>query len=793
MLVTNANFDAKHALDYKTPIYVIEFDGVGEPVFCNREPFPYVTTGTVTRGNCRLDLTATNAFAWLAGVDLSGYQTGRYKLTITDSAGATLTGYISATAPGGETYGTECVTNGDMELDSDWADYNTPTANARDGIWAPHGGTYSRTFTVDAQYDGITQTTVTVVTGGHYYLSCWLACSSFPTIKQMTARVHNSTDYRFILNQDVVLAWTEFTYHWSALDTNARPQFFSAAGVDSGTFYVDDVTIKRVTDCPATGALIVSEAGGATRAWAEEETGFDRNDAAGYTYTIESVYKSYLVSISGSEQKVTPEEGTASIGGFKIDILDYDDEITALLATDSYFFHRKKTTVKAGYLGMTEADMLTIATAWVTNYELSSDGTTYSLQITDPKKWFQRKIFRGAETAPVTVQGNPINILLAILTSTGAGTNGDYDWYDSSNGLGLTSDYINVSAIESVRDDWFPGDSHYMRFYIDKRVVAKDFIEKEICKPLNLYPVIDGQGRFSIKPFKPPLAALDEVQSFDEDNIIGIPKWSANLESVINEIEIYYDHNSSSDEFDSEIYYVDSDSVNNRGPGKKAIEIKTKGLKTSNGTASIAGRGADILAIRKNRIFGRWATPPVSLKIKTFFTQWLSEAGDIVPITHPLLPDVEAGTRGLDEARMEIVNRSVDWKRGSVSIDLLNTGFARSIYGVVSPTMTITSATASTCFNVSTADANKYIHYTSPEVSIHDYKMRQKVAAVTINSLSTAGYASVDDMGLTPAAGDIVTFADYEACSEFQRKYAFSADSSNQLGTTNATVELIAP
>jgi len=72
--------------------------------------------------------------------------------------------------------------------------------------------------------------------------------------------------------------------------------------------------------------------------------------------------KEYLVNISGLGQKVEPEEGGASIGGLTIEILDYGDEITRMLATDSYFFHRKKTTVKAGYAGMAEADMLTVFT-----------------------------------------------------------------------------------------------------------------------------------------------------------------------------------------------------------------------------------------------------------------------------------------------------------------------------------------------------------------------------------------------------------------------------------------------
>jgi len=503
-------------------------------------------------------------------------------------------------------------------------------------------------------------------------------------------------------------------------------------------------------------------------------------------------YKKYLKSISGLAQKVNPESGSASISGITVNILDYDDEITALLATDTYYFHRKKTTIKAGYMGMSKDDMMTVMTGWVTGLKLSKDLIVYQFTVTDPTKWMQRKIFRGAEDSIVTLSGNPINILLACLTSTGDGDNGAYDYYVAANSLGIDTDYINVTAIEKVRDDWFPGDSHYMKITIDERIKAKDFFEKEIFKPLNLYPIIDGQGRFSIKPFKPPLAATEEVQSFNEDNIIGLPKWDANLSSLVNEVEFHYDYDLDDDEFDTQLFYVDSTSINNRGPGKKPITIKTKGLHTSYSPSSMTGHTLDILSTRKDRIFGRFATPPIQLKLKTFFSRWLSEAGDIVPFTHSKVPDIAAGTRGYTAERMEIINRSVDWAKGNVSIELLNTGFAKGTYGVISPAMTVVSASDAENFVVSVADAAKYADLTSPEVQVCDSKMRQrKVNATLLTVNTTTGACACDALGFTPDAGDIVLFADYDDCTDEQKKWGFIANSSNKLGTAEDDAHLI--
>ncbi len=503
--------------------------------------------------------------------------------------------------------------------------------------------------------------------------------------------------------------------------------------------------------------------------------------------------KQYLVSITGAEQRVTPEEGKASVGGIKVEILDYNDEITALLATDPYFFHRRKTTIRAGYFGMAEADMLTVCTGWVTGIDLSKDGLNYIFDVTDPKRWMQRKVFRSAKDTPVTVQGNPINILLAVLTSTGAGTNGDYDWYAAENGLGLTDEAINVSDLETQRDDWYPGDSQYRREVIEEPIVALEWIEA-LCKELNAYPVIDGRGRFSIKPFKPPLAATDLVQSFNQDNIIDpVPQWNANFDALINEVELYYDWDDTDDEFTSEAVYAETTSLNNRGPGREPLTIKSKGLHTTH-PGSIAGRAADILATRKNRVFGRWATPPVKLRFKTLFSRWLSEAGDVVPFTHPLVPDLAAGTRGYTNERMEVINRNVDWKKGEVGFELLATGFARGTYAVISPCMTITAVSDRENFTVSEADALKYAYLTSPEVQICDAKMRQKVANVTVLAVDAAtGAIEIDDAGVDLQAGWIVCFANYDDCTAEQKRYGFVADSSSQLGTANDAAHLIVP
>uniref|UniRef100_A0A6M3IKE2 Uncharacterized protein n=1 Tax=viral metagenome TaxID=1070528 RepID=A0A6M3IKE2_9ZZZZ len=476
----------------------------------------------------------------------------------------------------------------------------------------------------------------------------------------------------------------------------------------------------------------------------------------------------YLIDISGLSQQITPEEGKTSIGGTKIKILDYNGEITALLATDPYYFHRKKVTTKAGYLGMAESDMLTIQTGWITGISLTSDGAAYQVDVTDPQKFMQRKIFRGSEDVPVTISGNPIDLLLRLLVSTGNGTNGEYDIYSEENGLGISTDYINVTAIENVREDWFPGASNHMNFTITSRIKAKEFFEQEIFQPLNIYPYIDGLGRFSVKPYKPPFGINTANQSFDEDNIIGMPTWNANLDQMINEVEFFYDWDGS--EFLTELFFADGTSIDNRGPGKKPLTIKSKGW---------GENFYDVIVRRKNAVFNRFSNPPPpEISFSCFFDRWLSEATDIVEITHGDIPNVADGTRGIIAERMEVVDRSVNWKNGSVKMSLLATGFGKADFALVSPSGTITAGASATEFTVSTADAVKFV--VGWEIEVLDGRMRQKAANVTILTINTTtGVITTDSIGSTPSAGWKIQFAKRSLCTAQQQKYWF------QTGTTS--------
>lgn len=451
-------------------------------------------------------------------------------------------------------------------------------------------------------------------------------------------------------------------------------------------------------------------------------------------------------------------------------------QITKLISDDATNLQRKKTVIKGGYMDMDEADMATLMTGWVTDIEMLPSGEGYKVTVTDPLKWLQRKIFRGAEDTPVALVGNPLNILLAVLTSTGNGTNGDYDWYAEENGLGIDAANINTNHIEAERDKWFHGLE--FEFDIRKRRKAKDFLENEIFKVLNIYPIVRGTGVFDIKVYRPPLPEeWGSVQEFDEDTIIGLPGWDQNLKGLINEVEFSYDYDAVDTEFDTIEFFIDGTSMSGRGPGNKPLEIESKGLTTARG-------GANVPARRVRRIFGRYAEPPPIVKFKTLFSRQLSEVGDVVPVTHSKLPNLADGSRGITEHYMEIVKRDIDWIKGRCNFTALYTNYSRKQYAVISPSGTVASGTSETVFTLESDQGAKFEE--GWVIDIHRANMLAVATNLTITDITGDQITVSPSIGATPQAGWVVNFSSYDNCIDAQKAfYGFLCDSGNKLGAAN--------
>ena len=144
-------------------------------------------------------------------------------------------------------YGDELVTNGDMEADSNWADYNSVSSNTRSAT-QEHAGTYSRKFTPDNTSQGIQGDTFTTVTGRTYAVDFWVYPDDGTIVRWVVRKGDNSA----FQSDTAVTGLTENAWN------NVTGTYVEAAGGSgaylvvhsntqtSGDFYIDDVSIKEV-------------------------------------------------------------------------------------------------------------------------------------------------------------------------------------------------------------------------------------------------------------------------------------------------------------------------------------------------------------------------------------------------------------------------------------------------------------------------------------------------------------------------------------------------------------------
>lgn len=140
-------------------------------------------------------------------------------------------------------YGEELVTNGDMELNSNWGNSGTPTTNARSSDQA-HGGTYSWHVACDGSNEGTINTAAFSVTSGvTYHITAWVyLVSGRAYMHRNVGRLNFSVQ----LTTTTTGTWQLLTVDIEASSTGLETLKFLSVNAGGDEFYVDDVSVKEV-------------------------------------------------------------------------------------------------------------------------------------------------------------------------------------------------------------------------------------------------------------------------------------------------------------------------------------------------------------------------------------------------------------------------------------------------------------------------------------------------------------------------------------------------------------------
>jgi len=211
-----------------------------------------VASGDITAGNALIDSTTANAFAAPVGVDLSAYQTGKYRLDLYQTSTGVLwaQGFISATAPSG-------LALSATDLASGWNITN----------WTLGSGNVSIT---DAD-------TYVSTAGAGIYKNLGLVSQR---LYQFVIAGTVSAGFCRLLDFDgTSYNPNAFGTTYGTWKTTNRPVYLYNSA--AATTDITTLQIKQVTMPAATGALLLSSYGG-SRGFVFKHASFDPNAALSY-------------------------------------------------------------------------------------------------------------------------------------------------------------------------------------------------------------------------------------------------------------------------------------------------------------------------------------------------------------------------------------------------------------------------------------------------------------------------------------------------------------------------------
>lgn len=456
-------------------------------------------------------------------------------------------------------------------------------------------------------------------------------------------------------------------------------------------------------------------------------------------------------------QKVNQLQGRTSMNLFSLELVNRDDEINDLFATEKASptlpsLVNRRVTLFSGYADLAEADYAVWAVAQIRGVMSSGDGTLWRLTLQDlrrtqqeticvnadargssielaflsdtpagvgvlrttgdPTGWAQGdRLFLGPSTdaanlgaeEKVTVQqvrdvtnevfidpvttykfkagdpvrtastklrGNPLNILLALLT----GDFNNVSWpllkaVGLPTGLGIASSDIDVTGIVKERDRVYP--SAVWEFEINKPASGSSFLERNIYRWLG-YPRILLNGKISFRGFRPVFPDdAPGLATIVENDVVS---WSATreVELHVNRVVLGVD---SAPAGGNASQIVTLEDTGDQGVTGEEAEIREEstGLRGADAGVRLAqGRGSVFLR--------RFVKPPYQVAMRVATRKAAIEVGEDVLLTHPRVPNPSSSLPGVTSRRMEVVERNENMSTGSLELILQDPNFTRPFF-----------------------------------------------------------------------------------------------------------------
>lgn len=354
------------------------------------------------------------------------------------------------------------------------------------------------------------------------------------------------------------------------------------------------------------------------------------------------------------------------------------------------------------------------------------------------------------------ITGNPIEILLQLLISSGGG--GIYDVLQD--GAGIDQSLIDIDQMEQAQSDYFEDWVFTLRlFQVDS---LRKFIEEEILLPCAIRLRSNNNSKIGLAILSRPSIDVDSPD-LDHDQMTKVPVYDVDDTKIVNRVNINWNYDDNIGKFLSVSTYDDPDSLTQFGE-KPVVTLNFKGIKSGSDTVV-----DEIAALYLKRF--AYPKPTVTMNTHMSASRWL--LGEHPRVVSSTLP-TDQGDFDFD-GTLEMLEKAINFETGDVKFKLSYTHFTGIQTCFLAPSDTIVTVNSQSSVDVGAGRGDFY--RAGWVMRLYDNTARAIDPAGELNTiLSVTGDTIVfENPWVTTlfATQFRLQFADYDDVSENQKKYCF--------------------
>lgn len=364
---------------------------------------------------------------------------------------------------------------------------------------------------------------------------------------------------------------------------------------------------------------------------------------------------------------------------------------------------------------------------------------------------------------------NLIDVILQLIISPTGG--GAFDVLDF--GMGIRQELVDIPAFEKIRDEtaYITTPDFDIEFRGDEDNFLS-FLEKNYLEIAGLRIWYTDAGKISLLIIAEPTPILPPVITKD-DMVNGLmPQWEANSRRIVNKLVVSLNFNPTTEKFEKELVFIDQESIDTYGL-KKVKKLSTRALQTANGAQVFLNSFA-------NKYFTFYSTPAPSLRdTKLLSGNQFFDAGEIIDISHPDLPNLAAPTRGILENSVQVLGKKFNFSDSTTKYDIFYSILLNLRVGFIAPTGYVAAGVHTTgIFDLETGEGDKFrvgdvVNLWNDNYAITPIDHGQS----TITDITGDQITVSPPFGTLPTEKKRLRYGDFDQVQERQKIYAFVSQS----------------